>query len=79
MESLRAYLNALDSHEQAAYASRCGTSVGYLRKAISCGHRIDGALARLLDVESGSHVRRQDLRPDIWPELATPTQEPEHA
>lgn len=75
MENLRDYLNSLDRDAQAQYAARCGTSVGYLRKAISMRHRIDGALARALDVESGSVVSRADLRPDIWPEL----KEPSHA
>lgn len=69
MESLRDYLNSLTREQQTQYAARCGTSVGYLRKAISMRHRIDGALARMLDVESNSIVRRADLRPDIWPEL----------
>lgn len=75
MESLRIYLNSLDKKTQIEYAIRCGTSIGYLRKAISRHHRIDGALARLLDIESGSLVNKGELRPDIWPEL----KEPEHA
>ncbi|HCP79413.1 MAG: hypothetical protein CML16_14850 [Pusillimonas sp.] len=70
MDTLRSYLNSLSPPQQADYASRCGTTVGYLRKAISKGQRLDGALARMLDVESNSAVRREELRPDIWPELA---------
>lgn len=33
METLRTYLNGLDRFTQAAYAERCGTTLGYLRKA----------------------------------------------
>lgn len=68
METLRAYLGTLTPDEQSAYAQRAGTTIGYLRKAMSVGQRFDGALARLLDEESGGEVRRSDLRPDIWPE-----------
>jgi len=69
METLLLYLNSLSPSEQAAYAARCGTTVGYLRKAISKRQRFDGALARLLDEQSGGVVKRALLRPDIWPEL----------
>lgn len=72
METLRTYLNGLDRPTQAAYAERCGTTLGYLRKAISRGHRLDGGLVRRLDIESGGRVRREELRGDIWPELKEP-------
>lgn len=67
METLRAYLSQLDPAAQAAYAHRAGTTIGYLRKAISTRPRMDGALVRRLDEESHGAVRRSDLRPDIWP------------
>lgn len=66
METLRAYLSTLRTDEQAAYARRAGTTIGYLRKALSRGHRFDGALARRLDEESRGAVSRHDLRPDIF-------------
>lgn len=69
METLRNYLNSLDREAQMAYAVRCGTTIGYLRKALSRGQQFDGGLARLLDIESASTVKKADLRPDIWPEL----------
>jgi hypothetical protein len=69
MEKLRIYLNSLPADRREAYAKACGTSVGYLRKAISLQQRFDGALCRLLDKNSGGVIRKQDLRPDIWPEL----------
>lgn len=69
MEKLRTYLNSLKPLHQADYAARCGTTVGYLRKAICIGQEFDGALARLLDEESDGQVSKAELRPDIWPEL----------
>jgi len=52
--------------KQADYAARAGTSIGYLRKALSKGQRFDGALARRLDEESRGRVSRHDLRPDVF-------------
>lgn len=69
METLRIYLNSLSKQQQIEYAIRCKTSIGYLRKALSRKTKMDGALCRLLDQESGSAVKKEDLRPDIWPEL----------
>ena len=72
MNTLRLYLNSLPPQAQSAYAARCQTTIGYLRKALSKGHSLGGALCRRLDEESGGRVRRGALRPDIWPELAEP-------
>lgn len=69
MDELRIYLNSLSHVAQVAYAKRCGTTVGYLRKAISTKPKLDGALCRLLDENSGGLVSRAKLRPDIWPDL----------
>lgn len=68
MDELRAYLKTLNPVEQAAYASRCGTTIGYLRKALSVGNRFGGALCRRLDEESNGAVPRELLRPDIFGE-----------
>lgn len=68
MKNLRAYLTTLTPPEQADYATRAGTTIGYLRKALSKGQKFDGALARRLDEESGGAVARAILRPDIWPD-----------
>lgn len=67
MQLLRAYLNSLSVPEQAAYARRCGTTIGSLRKALSVNQKLEGAVCRLLDMESGGAVPRASLRPDIWP------------
>jgi len=66
MKTLRAYLRTLTPSQQADYAVRAGTTIGYLRKALSVRPRLDGALVRRLDEESNGEVSRYDLRPDIF-------------
>ena len=68
METLRAYLATLSPDQQAAYAKRCGTTIGYLRKALSTQPKLDGGLVRRLFEESGGAVSREELRSDIWGE-----------
>jgi len=72
---LRTYLNSLSTEEQAAFAARVGTSVGYLRKAISIGSSFSPELAVAIERESGLKVTRKDLFPSrwqlIWPELSS--------
>lgn len=65
MDTLLSYLNSLAPEQQRDYAARCGTSVGYLRKAISIGQRLGESLCISLDRESGGKVRCEDLRPDV--------------
>lgn len=65
MESLRQYLNSLPPREQKAFAKRCKTSVGYLRKAISIKQRISVDLAIAVQRESDGVVNCEDLRPDV--------------
>ncbi|WP_408068347.1 transcriptional regulator [Yersinia pekkanenii] len=75
MDELRTFLNSLSSGEQAVFARSCGTSIGYLRKALSKNHELGAALSVLIEKNSNSEVTRQHLHPDdwfkIWPELAT--------
>ncbi|MGX9958557.1 helix-turn-helix domain-containing protein [Xanthomonas euvesicatoria] len=66
MDTLRTYLATLTPSDQADYAVRAGTSIGYLRKAMSKGQRFDGALARRLDEQSDGAVSRHDLREDVF-------------
>lgn len=70
---LRTYLNSLDKSAQADFALRIGTSIGYLRKAISIGQRVSPKLAVSIERESAGAVSRIDLFPvdwsSIWPEL----------
>ena len=65
MQSLRSYLNSLLPADQVAFAARCGTSAGYLRKAISIEQRIAESTAIAIERESGGAVRCEDLRPDV--------------
>ena len=71
METLRTYLSTLAPEQQAMFAIKAGTTIGYLRKAMSKRHRFDGALARRLDEHSGGLVSRSELRPDIFDPPAT--------
>ena len=74
MNELRTYLNCLPTPEQEQLAIRCGTTIGYLRKALSTGQVLREKLCAALERESQGRVTRLGLRPadcyDIWPELA---------
>lgn len=74
MNELRIYLNSLSLDEQRDFASRCGTTIGYLRKALSKNHDLGAALCVLIEKASSGEVTRKHLHPcdwtSIWPELA---------
>lgn len=65
MDILRQYLNSLSVDEQVAFAASVGTSVGYIRKAISVGHRFDANLVIAIERETAGKIRCEDLRPDV--------------
>ena len=70
MDRLRAYLNSLAADAQRDFAARCGTTLGYLRKAISAGQQLGESLCINIDCESGGVVCCEDLRPDVnWAHL----------
>lgn len=74
MKDLIDYLNSLGREQQAAFAVRCGTSIGYLRKAASVGQRLGERLCVSLERESAGAVRCESLRPDVdWAYLAKRT------
>lgn len=79
------YLNSLPVAEQSSFAQRCGTTVGYLRKAVSVGQLLKVVVCVSIERETHGQVTRKDLRPDdwqdIWPELASSEQKqsPAHA
>ena len=64
MDKLRLYLNSLTPTDQAAFAQRCGTTVGYLRKAISMSAMLGEGLCIAVERESGGAIRCEDLRTD---------------
>lgn len=65
MEKLITYLNGMGQADQAAFASRCGTTVGYLRKAASIGQKLSDGLCLRVAAESSGAVRPEDLRSDV--------------
>ena len=74
MDKLKNYINGFSKDEQNAFADLCGTSIGYLRRAISGGVKFSPELCCLIETNSHHAVTRKDLRPndwhEIWPELA---------
>lgn len=65
MKELLEFLNSLDGREQDKFARKCGTSVGYLRKAACVKQRLREALVIAIDRESGGVVSCETLRPDV--------------
>lgn len=65
MDQLRAYLNSLSPGDQAAFATRCGTSLGYLRKALSKGQALGEKLCINVERESDRAVLCEQLRGDV--------------
>lgn len=65
MDTLKTYLNNLAPLEQQGFAARCGTSIGYLRKAISADQRIGESLCINIERESSGAVTCEELRPDV--------------
>lgn len=78
MEKLLTYLNSLSKSERRIFADRCGTTEGYLRKAISTKQVLRVKLCVLIERESARAVTRKDLYPDDWadhwPELLAPNE-----
>jgi len=66
MKPLHQYLMSMPKPEREDYARRAGTTLNYLVKAISAGHRLGGVLVRGLDEASGGVVSKHELRPDIF-------------
>lgn len=65
MDTLRRYLNSLPKPEQLAFAERCGTSLGYLRKVVYSNALFGAAITIAIERESGAAVRCEELLPDV--------------
>lgn len=65
MDELLTYLNALPTADQRAFAERCETTVGYLRKAISVGQRLGQSTCAHLEQHSGGALVCERLNPYI--------------
>jgi len=71
MQKLRLYFNALSKQERAHLCTACGTTEGYLRKAMSVGV-IGPKLAVDIERATNGAVTREDLRPDIFGPISRP-------
>jgi len=65
MKIILTYLASLPAQERDAFAQRCGTTVGYLRKAVSAGQRLGESLCMHIERESGGAITCEDLRTDV--------------
>jgi DNA-binding transcriptional regulator YdaS (Cro superfamily) len=65
MDKLRTYLNSMTPEKQEEFARACGTSLGYLRKAISADQQFDVQLCINIEEQSRGAVRCEDLRPKV--------------
>jgi len=65
MKTLRTYLNTLNDVEREDFVRRCGTTLNYLRKAISINQRIGESLCINIERESAAAITCEDLRPDV--------------
>lgn len=70
MDKLLAYLNGLPPDDQKAFAARCNTTVGYLRKACSVGQQLGDMLCLRIGIESAGAIQPEELAPGVdWPYL----------
>jgi len=75
MDKLLKYLNRLSKEGRLRFSKACGTSEGYLRKAISVHQPLGSDLCIRIDRESAGDVSCEDLRPDVdWAYLRIPAQ-----
>ena len=65
MDDLLRYLNSLQPTERDAFAARAGTTVGYIRKAISSKQKFSAELAARLAYASHGQVGVKQIRPDL--------------
>lgn len=59
------YLHSQTTENQADFATRCGTTIGYLRLVAYGARRCRESLAINIDRESGRAVKMEVLRPDV--------------
>lgn len=69
---LRAFLRAMPTQaDQERFAAKCGTTLNYIRKAMSKGSKMDVSLVERIVAESGFCVPPDELRPDVkWETFA---------
>lgn len=73
MKKLLAYLNGLSLEDRQAFEMSSGTTIGYLRKAISKNQKLGAEICVSIEQATAGKLTRKDLRTDdwaqIWPEL----------
>jgi DNA-binding transcriptional regulator YdaS (Cro superfamily) len=65
MDCIKDYLNSLSPTAQAKFAKKCGTTVGYLRKAVSAEQKLGTSLIINLERHSGGAISCERVRNDI--------------
>lgn len=65
MKTLNEYIKTLDQAGKDDFCQRCGTTLGYIRKAISIKQRLGESLCINIERESGGAVKCEQLRPDV--------------
>jgi len=65
VEELLKYINCLIEPQRKAFATACGTSESYLRKAISAKQQLGESLCIKIEMHSGGSVTIEMLRPDL--------------
>lgn len=65
MEKLRTFLNDMPPAMQTKFAERSGTTIGYLRKALSTHQKISAELCINLVRESNGKLVHEDIRSDV--------------
>jgi DNA-binding transcriptional regulator YdaS (Cro superfamily) len=65
MDALLSYINGLPDGERVSFASRCQTTLAYLRKACSINQKLSEILCLRIGIESNGCVPPEKLRPDV--------------
>lgn len=73
MKILKDFLNEMPRREQEKFAEKCGTTIGYLRKACYKNSELGTEISVAIEKVSRKKVTRIDLHPENymkkWPEL----------
>lgn len=65
MDKLLAFIKGLGAVEKIGFATRCGTTLGYLRKAASTGQLLGESICINVERETGGLIRCETLRSDV--------------
>ena len=70
MDKLLNHINGMSPAEQEEFAKSCGTSIGYIRKAISTGQKFGESLCMSFEEETDGAITCEELRPDLLKQWA---------